>query len=193
LSINYQTSQPASSATPTGAAFDLVLIVHVACVLIGLASLFTTGLQAWRSRAGPGSRGAASVARYFRPGINWPGRTLYAVLLFGVLLVAMSQDAYGFSDPFVQIGLVLWILAVAVAEMVVWPGERRIQQLVADSWVPRPNGLSSDPPVAATESAADGLAIARGFERGLATRVAVSAWIACAVLIVAIVVMVQKP
>jgi hypothetical protein len=163
-------SQLSVTSTPTGAAFDIVLILHVACVLIGFASAFTTGIQAWRARAGGGSPGAASVARYFRPGINWPGRALYLVLVLGVVLVAMSQHAYGFADTFVEVGFVLWIIAVGLAEMVVWPGERKIQGLVADDW------------------AGDLVDL-----RKTSVRVAISAWVVCGVLVVAIISIVQNP
>ena len=69
----------ATVATPTGAAFDIVLILHVACVLVAFASLVVTGTQAWRARGGEEAPGSESVARYFRPGVNWPGRALYGV------------------------------------------------------------------------------------------------------------------
>jgi hypothetical protein len=171
-----------TAAAPTGAAFDVVLMGHVAFVLIGLASVFLTGTQAWRARKGPGSAAAQSVARYFRPGINWPGRSLYAVVVLGALLVVMSRKAYGFGDPFVQVGLVLWIACVAAAEMVVWPGERRLQSIVSNSekWVKAGAGASGE-------------SLDSGDWRALGVRTAVSAWIVCAALIAAIVVMVQKP
>jgi hypothetical protein len=131
VSLLVATLSAATHGTPTGAAFDLVLILHVGFMLVGLASLLATGIQAWRARRGPEAPSAPSVARYFRPGINWPGRSIYLVLVFGLTLVAMSRGAYGFSDPFVQIGLVLWIVAVSLAEMLVWPGERLLQVIVS--------------------------------------------------------------
>ena len=46
----------------------------------------------------------------------------------------MSRSAYGLDDRFVQLGLVLWIVCVALAELVVWPGERRVQSVVSGGW-----------------------------------------------------------
>lgn len=175
------------TSTPTGAAFDIVLILHVGFVLIGFASCFATGIQAWRARGGPGSPAARSVGRYFRPGINWPGRSLYLVLVLGVLLVLMSQHSYGFGDPFVQLGFVFWILALALAELVVWPGERQIQRVVADDWG---GGAASGGASGSAGGAAPEVVDAA---RNTALRVALSAWGVCFVLLVAIVLMVQKP
>jgi hypothetical protein len=160
----------AAASTPTGAAFDIVLLVHIGCVLVAFASLLVTGTQAWRARDGSTSTvpGDDGVARYFRPGVNWPGRTLYGVLVFGFVLVAMSRGAYGLSDAFVQLGLVLWIACAALAELVVWPAERVLQRVVSGSWEP--------------EEA-----------HKVGSRVAISAWVTCAVMVIAIVVMFQKP
>lgn len=168
---------------PQGAAFDIVLMLHVASFLIAFASVLVTGTQAWRARGGPGARGAESIARYFRPGVNWPGRLLYAVVVFGFVLVAMSSKAYSFSDTFVQLGLVLWIVAVGLAEMVVWPGERKLQDDISGHWT-----KSSE---ASRASSADGSS--GGDVKQLATRVALSAWTVCAVIICATVIMVDKP
>jgi hypothetical protein len=181
--------QLTAAGAPTGAAFDVVLMAHVAFALIGLGSLFLTGLQAWRARTGPGSSAAESVARYFRPGVNWPGRSLYAVVVLGVLLVFMSQKAYGFDDPFVQIGFVLWIGSVAVAELSVWPGERRLQTLVSGSsnWIGARAGAGSG------SVSGSGSGDSAPELRSLALRVSLSAWLVCVALVVAVVVMVQKP
>ena len=89
-------------------------------------------------RAGPGggpsAPGAEGVRRYFRPGVNWAGRALYGVPVFGFALVAASDGAFGAGDGFVVVGLVVWLAAALVAEVVVWPGERRIQVELTGGW-----------------------------------------------------------
>jgi hypothetical protein len=169
-----------------------VLMAHVAFVLIGLASLLVTGIQAWRARRGPGSPAAESVVRYFRPGVNWPGRSLYAVLVLGVVLVLMSDSAYGFGDTFVQVGLVIWIACVGLAEMVVWPGERRLQRAVSESgaWV-APGSVAAHSS-GVTPSGAAAPPDATDW-KALGIQVALTAWVVCAALVVAVVLMVQKP
>lgn len=159
-----------AASTPTGAAFDIVLLLHIGCVVVAFASLLVTGTQAWRARGGPGAPGSESVARYFLPGVNWPGRALYGVLVFGFVLVVMSRGAYDLKDAFVELGLVLWIVGAGLAELVVWPTERVLQRLVSATWE-------------RSQSEA----------RKIATRAAVSAWSTCVVILAAIVVMFQKP
>ena len=116
---------------PTGAAFDVVLLLHVACVVVGTGSVVVGGLQARRlQRAGAGPV-PADLRGYFAPGPNWAGRVLYGVPIFGFVLLGMSDGFFELADGWVLYGFVLWILAVAVAEGVLWPTERRIRTAVA--------------------------------------------------------------
>jgi len=174
--------------TPTGAAFDVVLMAHIGFVLVGLASVLVTGTQAWRARAGPSGAGAGSVTRFFRPGINWPGRALYLVVILGVALVSMSQGAYRLDDSFVELGFVLWVAAVAIAELLVWPGERILQRVVSQRWLRDP--VLSSP----AESTTQKFGLPDDVEaKRIATRVALSSWLVCGLIVSATVVMVQKP
>jgi uncharacterized membrane protein len=119
---------------PEGPGYSILLVLHVAAAAVGFGALATTGLQAARARRGPGARGAEGVRRYFRPGVNWPGRALYAVPVLGFALAADSNHAVMVGEGWVVAGLLLWLAAAVVAEVLVWPGERRIQAIVSQRW-----------------------------------------------------------
>jgi uncharacterized membrane protein len=119
---------------PEGPGYSVLLVLHVAAAVVGFGALVTTGLQAARARRGPAALGAAGVRRYFRPGTNWPGRAVYAVPVLGFALAADSNGAVKVGNGWVVAGLLLWLVAAAVAEAVVWPGERRIQTIVSERW-----------------------------------------------------------
>ncbi len=121
-------------AVPTGAAYSVLLLLHGASAVVGFGALAVTGVQARRARRGPAGAGSDGVRRYFRPGVNWAARTLYGVPVFGFALVASSQGAFAVGDGFVVAGLALWLAATVVAEVAVWPGERRIQEVVSARW-----------------------------------------------------------
>jgi hypothetical protein len=160
------------SAVPTGAGYSVLLLLHVAAAVVGFGALAVTGAQAGRARRGPGQPGAEGVRRYFRPGVNWAGRVLYVVPVAGFGLVADSNGAFAAAQGFVVSGLVLWVLATAVAEAVVWPGERRLQQLVTEAW---------DEPIAMAAIDSE------------AQRVQVAAVVTTVVFVVAVVLMFGKP
>jgi uncharacterized membrane protein len=119
---------------PTGAAYTILLMLHVLCALVGFGTVVATGVQAARARRGPSAPGAAAVLRYFRPGVNWAGRALYGVPVFGFSLLAASNGAFSSGDGFVVVGLLIWIVTALMAEVMVWPGERRIQVELIDGW-----------------------------------------------------------
>jgi hypothetical protein len=134
---------------PQGAAFDVVLLLHVGCVVAGFVTTVTAATTAGRLHrlVGAGSPLPEALRRYFRPGVNWAGRAVYGIPVFGFALVAMSQGAYAVADGWVLAGVVLFVALALVSEVVLWPAERRVRAAL----VSRVGDLSppSDPVVAA--------------------------------------------
>jgi uncharacterized membrane protein len=118
------------AASSGQAGFDLLLIAHVACAVVGFGALATSGVQAGRLAAA-GSAAPPTLRRYFAPGVNWAGRIVYGVPIFGFALVADSNGHLRLADAWVVAGLALWGLAAVAAETVLWPAERRVQATLA--------------------------------------------------------------
>jgi uncharacterized membrane protein len=118
---------------PDGPAFDIVLLLHVGCVVAGLATVVTSAATAARLRRlhATGSPLPEAVVRYFRPGVNWAGRSIYGIPVFGFILLAMSQGAYALSDGWIMAGLAIFVVVVLLAEGMLWPAERRLQIALA--------------------------------------------------------------
>jgi len=113
-----------------GPAYDLVLLAHVLVAVAGFGTVAAAGAYA-RLLGRPGQR-TPSVTRYYRPGVNWAGRTLFGVPVLGFVLLWMSHGAWSLSDEWVLVGLSLWTVAATVGETVLWPAERSLQQLVTE-------------------------------------------------------------
>jgi hypothetical protein len=118
---------------PSGAAFDVVLLLHVGCVVAGFVTTSTAAATAARLRrlAGAGAPLPDPLRRYFHPGVNWAGRAVWGIPVFGFALLAMSQGAYAVTDGWVLTGLVLFVALAFVAEGLLWPAERRVQTALA--------------------------------------------------------------
>jgi hypothetical protein len=118
---------------PDGAAFDVVLLLHVGCVVVGLVTAVAATTTAGRLRRLllASSPLPEPLRRYFRPGVNWAGRSIYGIPAFGFALLAMSQGAYALGDAWVLAGLALFVGVAVLAEGVMWPAERRLQSAVA--------------------------------------------------------------
>jgi hypothetical protein len=120
----------AAVRTPTGPAFTVVLVGHVASILITLVAAVAGAVAAARVLAADGEL-APSVRSYFAPGVNWVGRVLYLVPVFGGALLSMSGGAYRLGATWVEWGIALWAAATFLAEGVLWPAERRVQRALA--------------------------------------------------------------
>jgi uncharacterized membrane protein len=163
---------------PQGAAFDIVLLLHVACVVVGLVTVVTEAATATRLRRLLPSNGPLPepVRRYFRPGFNWAARAVYGIPVFGFALLAMSQGAYSLGQGWVLAGLAIFVTVALLGEGVIWPAERRIAGVLAE-----PDGTAGDAVDAASVSESDAVALAR------------SARLALALLLVGIVIMIAQP
>jgi uncharacterized membrane protein len=119
---------------PSGAAFDVVLLLHVGCVVAGLVTTVTAAATASRLRrlVSEGTPVPEALHRYFQPGVNWAGRAIYGIPVFGFALLAMSNGSYALRDGWVLAGLVLFVAAALVCEGLLWPAERRVQRAVAE-------------------------------------------------------------
>jgi small-conductance mechanosensitive channel len=169
---------------PSGAAYDVVLLLHVACVVIGIVTVATAAATARRlgRLAGTASPLPEPLRRYFRPGVNWAGRTIYGIPVFGFALLGMSHGAYGITDAWVLSGVVLFVALALLAEGVLWPAERRLQHAIAAAETPGPRAAELGPPPARTETVtADAARMERAASIGLV------------VLVVATVLMIAQP
>ena len=122
-----------AGADTNGPGYDLVLLAHVGTALVGLVAVGVAGgsALALRRSLAAGRPPNEAVERYYRPGVNWAGRVLFAVPVLGVALLAMSGGRWSFADTWVSIGMAAWAVVAVVAEAVLWPAERRLQEIVA--------------------------------------------------------------
>ncbi len=162
------------------AGYDLLLLGHVLAALVSLVAMVTAGGFAFslRGSAASGAPAGDALVRYYRPGVNWAGRVLFLVPVLGFALVGLSHGDWTLADGWISAGLVLWIGVAVVAEGLLWPAERRLQEFVAQD-------------TGAPEHAAPG---SGGKEpAALCTRVVVVSAALSAVFVAAAVVMVAKP
>jgi uncharacterized membrane protein len=130
---------------PDGAAFDIVLLLHVGCVVVGLVTTAAAAAMATRLRRLLGSPVPLPepLRRYFRPGFNWAGRAVYGIPVFGFALLAMSQGAYALGQGWVLGGLAIFVTVALVGEGVLWPTERRLQSALTPADATSPASAES--------------------------------------------------
>ena len=128
------------------AIYRILLLLHIAASIVGFGGVIAHGAynaKAFRAKAGE----AAVLLRATAAVTNVAHYAIYAVLVFGILLISVSSGDVSFSDPWISAGFLLWFLLVGAAHGLVRPAVRsltaRAEELPADTV------LSDDPAASA--------------------------------------------
>lgn len=99
----------------SGTLYKVVLLLHLAAVIVGFGSSFVPPMLRARARKlAPAEAHAINHASF---GMTAP-LTVYPVIaagVFGILLIVLSEEAYKFSQTWISIAFLLWLLVLAVA------------------------------------------------------------------------------
>jgi hypothetical protein len=124
-----------AGSPPQTAAYDLVWMLHVGAALVTAVALVSALAAARALASAPeGHPFPEVVTRYFTPGPEIAGRAIYLIPLTGMGLLGASKGAFNFGDPFVFVGLALWIVCAGAAEHLIFqPGSKIRRELIEPS------------------------------------------------------------
>lgn len=106
-------------------AYNVTLVIHLAAVMVAFASVIVGGFQQSHLEATGGDDAVAKAAKsmkIFSSAVS--GGALLVVLLTGIGMILMSDDAIKFSDAWISVAFVLWFAIAGVISGVVGKGER---------------------------------------------------------------------
>ena len=116
-------------ATVSDTAYDIVLVLHIMCAIIGFGAVLLNGIYGQQVKARRGREGLAifqanklvsHIGRYF----------MYAVFIFGILLVLLSDDAWDFGQTWIWLAMILFLAAVGVSHGLMDPRLNRMESLM---------------------------------------------------------------
>ena len=115
----------------TSTAYKIVLLLHILCAIVGFGTVFLNGLYGAEAKRRPGRGGLAiqeanlfvsKIAEYF----------IYAVFILGIGLVSMSDDASKFSQTWIWLAMLLYIVGIGVSHGVLFPNAKKMRDLAAE-------------------------------------------------------------
>lgn len=132
--------------------YKTLLVLHILSAIVGLGAVMLNGLYGNEAKKRRGSEGLAitdatvSVSRVAE-------MFIYAIFVFGVLLVVTSDDAVSFGDLWVSLSMGLYVVAVGLSHGLLQPTVRRMRALMAElvDAGPPPQGATAGPPPQALE------------------------------------------
>ena len=108
--------------------YELLLVIHLITVVVGIGGVVLNGVYgAQAKKAGPNGGNAVVRANYAVSGIA--EYFIYAIPVTGILMVLDDDYPWDFSDTWVWLSIVLYVVAVGNSHMNLKPGARRMIEL----------------------------------------------------------------
>ena len=112
-------------------AYRVVLVLHLLAAIVGFGGMAVNGFYGAMAAARRGRDGAAvgeAVDKGYKF-VEWP---VYAVPVLGIVLVLMSEDVFQFSQLWISLSFLLYIVAIGLLHGLHLPIVRRINALLKE-------------------------------------------------------------
>lgn len=163
--------------------YNVVLLIHIMAAIVGFGSVFLNGMYGAQAKRRPGPGGVAigeanlavsGVAEYL----------IYSMPITGIVLVAMDDIVWSFSQLWIWLSIVLYVIALGISHGSQIPAAKRMNALaqeLAAAGPPPAGAAAGGPPPQVVEMEALGKRLGAG---GAALNL---------ILVVIVVLMIWKP
>jgi uncharacterized membrane protein len=131
--------------------YKLLLVLHILSAIIGFGGVYLNGLYGAQAKKRRGPEGLAiSEANIFVSEIAT--FFIYAVFVFGVLLVLVSDEAWEFGQTWVWLAMTIYIVSLGIAHGLLRPNVKKMHALSSELVAAGPpSGAPAGPPPQAVE------------------------------------------
>jgi len=138
--------------------YKICLILHILCAIVGFGAVFLNGLYGAQMKARMQAGRPAEALAIFEANeaVSRIGEYfIYAVFLFGFAILGLSDPVFKFSQTWVWLSVVLYIVAIGISHGVLMPTVKRMGVLMKElvDGGPPPAGAVGPPPQAAEMAA----------------------------------------
>ena len=111
--------------------YKFLLVVHILSAIVGLGAVMLNGLYAAQAQKRPGPPGRAVSESNFAVS-NIAEKVIYTIPVWGILLVVSSDKAWKFSNTFVWLALLLYVIAIGISHSVLIPAHKKTNALLLE-------------------------------------------------------------
>jgi uncharacterized membrane protein len=116
---------------PDSGIYKVVLVLHLMAAIVGFGGMAVNGFYGAMAAARR-SRDGAAIGEAVDKGYKFAEWPVYAVPILGIVLVLMSEDVFQFSQLWISLSFVLYIVAIGLLHGVQLPTVRRINALLKE-------------------------------------------------------------
>jgi uncharacterized membrane protein len=109
-------------------AYKLFLLLHIASAIIGFGGVILNGVYAQRARKRPPAEALAVMEVNAFVSIKVAEIFIYLTAVFGLGLVGLSDEAIKFSQTWIWLAIVVYVVALGVSHGLLMP---RVKKLLA--------------------------------------------------------------
>ena len=106
--------------------YDLVLVLHILAVVIGFGGTFIASFYGAEGAKRQGGEGLAIAETTMKVTSLAPTMAVYTVPILGILLILLSDDVWQFSDAWISLSFLLYIVIIVLAVTVHVPNIRKM-------------------------------------------------------------------
>ena len=111
--------------------YKVVLLLHILAAIIGFGAVFLNTLYGRAAERRKGVEGLA-IAETNYDVSQVAGYFIYAVPIFGILLVLMSDDAIKFSQAWLSLSFLLYLVALGLSHGALRPNVKKMHVLMRE-------------------------------------------------------------
>ena len=127
-------------------AYKLFFLLHITCAIVGFGSTFVWAAFGARNRNNPPPVALAISQQVLTLTHRLTTPFIYATAFFGLGLVGLSDKIYKFSQTWVSIGLLLFIVGALLAALVQTPTQKKMVALQEELVNAGPPATPGPPP-----------------------------------------------
>jgi uncharacterized membrane protein len=128
-------------------AYKLVLLLHLLTVVAGFGPTLLAPAFAAQARSRRGKDGVAVFDATYTVLSTYATWIVYAVPVFGILLVMLADPPWSFSQAWISLSFLLYIISLGVAHALHQPNLRKMGELMAQvAEGPPPGAAAGGPP-----------------------------------------------
>ncbi len=129
-------------------AYNLVLLLHIVCVIVGFGGVILNGVYASRAQQLPPEQNLAVMEVNSFVSMKVAEIFIYLVPIFGFGLVSMSDGAYGWGDLWVWLSIVIYVISLGVSHGLLMPTVKKMLDLQRGMVAAGPPSAGPPPEVA---------------------------------------------
>lgn len=132
-------------------AYKFLLLLHIMAAIVGFGAVVLNGVYGAEAKKRQGVEGAAIGEANFR--VSKLGEYfIYSVPIWGFGLIGMSDKTWKFSQTWLWLALLLYIVGLGVSHGVMIPSAKKMNTLARElAGGPPPGGVTGGPPPQAAE------------------------------------------